>query len=307
MDNKMEDYYKVLQWLRETHIDRQYPYEFDETDSIEHSENVELVEEHHSDFDKSLHIQNIQADSKVRIHLPRVRDYNDIDYFEILFYSAETITPSDLTIGFSNTRSGVVNQVELKAEDISHEDTVINEDGYHQFRYLVRKANTSMQKKNRWISSVFCINLEFSKQVDDFYLCNLVARTDQFNITLEDLDEQIVIGKNYIMNKLRAYSWDEIPPQLEHLCYKSASAFSWLIQWENQGKTMGDGTQLSRNYADRLLAQVDAFIENYMASNGCGDPNLKLLGWTQFCNVDPNCKTRCNSKSKKYYKGSWYV
>ena len=307
MDNKMEDYYKVLQWLRETHIDRQYPYEFDETDNIEHSENVELVEEHHSDFDKSLHIQNIQADSKVRIHLPRVRDYNDIDYFEILFYSAETITPSDLTIGFSNTRSGVVNQVELKADDISHEDTVINEDGYHQFRYLVRKANTSMQKKNRWISSVFCINLEFSKQVGDFYLCNLVARTDQFNITLEDLDEQIVIGKNYIMNKLRAYSWDEIPPQLEHLCYKSASAFSWLIQWENQGKTMGDGTQLSRNYADRLLAQIDAFIENYRASNGYGDPNLKLLGWTQFCNVDPNCKTRCNSKSKKYYKGSWYV
>lgn len=307
MDNKMEDYYKVLQWLRETHIDRQYPYEFDETDNIEHSENVELVEEHHSDFDKSLHIQNIQADSKVRIHLPRVRDYNDIDYFEILFYSKETITPSDLTIGFSNTRSGVVNQVELKEDDISHEDTVINEDGYHQFRYLVRKANTSMQKKNRWISSVFCINLEFSKQVADFYLCNLVARTDQFNITLEDLDEQIIIGKNYIMNKLRAYSWDEIPPQLEHLCYKSASAFSWLIQWENQGKTMGDGTQLSRNYADRLLAQIDAFIENYMASNGYGDPNLKLLGWTQFCNVDPNCKTRCNSKSKKYYKGSWYV
>ena len=307
MDNKMEDYYKVLQWLRETHIDRQYPYEFDVTDNIEHSEDVELVEDHHSDFDNSLHIQNIQADSKVRIHLPRVRDYNDIDYFEILFYSNETITPSDITIGFSNTRSGVVNQVELKADDISHEDTVINEDGYHQFRYLVRKANTSMQKKNRWISSVFCINLEFSKQVDDFYLCNLVARTDQFNITLEDLDEQIIIGKNYIMNKLRAYSWDEIPPQLEHLCYKSASAFSWLIQWENQGKTMGDGTQLSRNYADRLLAQIDAFIENYMASNGYGDPNLKLLGWTQFCNVDPNCKTRCNSKSKKYNRGSWYV
>lgn len=307
MENKMEDYYKVLQWLRETHIDRQYPYEFDVTDNIEHSEDVELVEDHHSDFDNSLHIQNIQADSKVRIHLPRVRDYNDIDYFEILFYSNETITPSDITIGFSNTRSGVVNQVELKANDISHEDTVINEDGYHQFRYLVRKANTSMQKKNRWISSVFCINLEFSKAIDDFYLCNLVARTDQFNITLEDLDEQIVIGKNYIMNKLRAYSWEEIPPQLEHLCYKSASAFSWLIQWENQGKTMGDGTQLSRNYADRLLAQIDAFIENYMASNGYGDPNLKLLGWTQFCNVDPNCKTRCNSKSKKYYRGSWYV
>ena len=137
MQNKMEDYYKVLQYLRESHIDRQYPYEFDTIDNIEPAD-VVLVTEHSSDFDNSLHITNIEAGSKVRIHLPRVRDYNDIEYFEILFYSQETIKPSDITIGFSNTRSGVANQVELKEEDISAEDLVINEDGYHQFRYLVR-------------------------------------------------------------------------------------------------------------------------------------------------------------------------
>lgn len=307
MDNKMEDYYKVLQWLREAHIDRQYPYEFDDTENIETTGEKELVEEHSSDFSNSLHITNIEQGSKVRIHLPKVRDYNDIDTFEILFYSSETIEPSDIEIGFSNTKSGVANQIELKKADVSEEDMVINEDGYHQFRYLVRKANTSMQKKNRRISSVYCINIKFNKAVSDFYLCNLVARVDQFNLTLEDLDEQIIIGKNYVMNQLRAYSWDEIPPQLEHLCFKSASAFSWLMYWENQGKVMDDGRKESRNYATRLLDQIDRFIENYLASNGYGDPNLKLLGWTQFCNVDPNCKTRCNSKSKRYYKGSWYV
>lgn len=340
MENKMEDYYKVLQYLRESHIDRQYPYEFDTITQVEitpQSTNIptgtdiltvtvtdndgepvpnadvllesriELVDEHSADFDKSLHIKDIVADSKIRIHLPRVRDYNDIDYFEILFYSQETIKPSDITIGFSNTRSGVANQVELKEEDISAEDLVINEDGYHQFRYLVRKANTKMQKKNRWISSVFCINIEFNKQVDDFYLSNLVARTDQFNITLEDLDEQIVMGKNYVMNKLRAYSWEEIPQQLEHLCFKCAGAYSWLIYWEQQGKVFGDGTQLARNYADRLFAQIDAFIDNYLATNGYTDPNLKLLGWTEWCNVDPNCRTDCKTRRKRYYKGSWYV
>lgn len=307
MENKMEDYYKVLQWLREAHIDRQYPYEFDETSCIEHSSDVELVDEYGADFDNSLHITNIEQGSKVRIHLPKVRDYNDIDTFEILFYSSETIAPKDIEIGFSNTRSGVANQIELKKDDVSEEDMVINEDGYHQFRYLVRKANTSMQKKNRRISSVYCINIKFNKAVTDFYLCNLVARVDQFTLTLEDLDEQIVMGKNYVMNQLRADSWDEIPPQLEHLCFKSAGAFSWLIWWENQGKVQDDGRKESRNYATRLLDQIDRFIENYLASNGYGDPNLKLLGWTQFCNVDPNCKTRCNTKSKKYYKGSWYV
>ena len=334
----MDDYYKVLQYLRESHIDRQYPYEFDTTDSVELSpnetittgkdtltitvtsnddpvsdatvsinNNIELVDIHSADFDKALHIGKIEDGQKIRIHLEKVRDYNDIDYFEILFYSEETITPNDIVIGFSNTRSGVANQVELKAEDVSQEDCVINENGYHQFRYLVRKANTKMQKKNRWISSVYCINIEFNKQVNDFYLSNLVARVDQFTITLEDLDEQIVMGKNYIMNKLRATSWDQIPPQLEHLCFKCSGAYSWLIWWEQQGKVFGDGTQLARNYADRLFAQVDAFIENYLATNGFTDPNLKLLGWTEFCNVDPNCNTKCKRNTKRYSKGSWYV
>lgn len=307
MDNKMEDYYKVLQYLRESHIDRQYPYEFDNVDQVTPADKCELVEDYSSDFDNSLKITDIAEGEKIRLHLPSPRDYNDIDTFEILFYSQETITPTDIEIGFSNTRNGVANQVELKANDVSDEDKVINEDGYHQFRYLVRKTNTSMQKKNRAISSVYCINLKFNKPVTEFYLSNFVARTDQFTITLEDLDEQIVMGKNYIMNKLRAYSWEEIPPQLEHLSFKCAGAYSWLIWWEQQGKVFGDGTQLARNYADRLFAQVDLFIDNYLASNGFTDPNLKLLGWTEWCNIDPNCKTKCNNKSKRYYKGSWYV
>ena len=306
MDNKMEDYYKVLQYLRESHIDRQYPYEFDNLEQISGSDTVELVDIHNSDFDNSLRITGIAEDDIIKLHLKSPRDYNDIDTFEILFYSDETITPNDIEIGFSNTKNGVANQVELKKADVSEEDMVINEDGYHQFRYLVRKANTKMQKKNRKISSVYCINLKFNKPVTEFYLSNFVARVDQFTITLEDLDEQIVMGKNYVMNKLRADSWDSIPPQLEHLCFKCAGAYSFLIWWENQGKTMGDGTQLSRNYADRLFAQIDAFIENYMASNGYGDPNLRLLGWTEWCNVDPNCKSNCRSR-QRYYKGNRLV
>ena len=304
MDNKMEDYYKVLQYLRESHIDRQYPYEFDNVEQVTGSDTCELVEIHNSDFDSALKITDITEGQIIKLHLVSPRDYNDIDTFEILFYSDETITPNDIEIGFSNTKNGVANQVELKKGDVSDEDKVINQDGYHQFRYLVRKANTSMQKKNRKISSVYCINLKFNKVVSEFYLSNLVARTDQFTITLEDLDEQIVMGKNYIMNKLRAYSWEEIPPQLDHLSFKCAGAYSWLIWWENQGKTMGDGTQLSRNYADRLFAQIDAFIENYMASNGYGDPNLRLLGWTEWCNVDPNCKSSCKDRRARYYKGN---
>ena len=302
----MEDYYKVLQYLREAHIDRQYPYEFDDVEQVTGSDNIELVDIHNSDFDNSLKVIDIANGDTLQLHLKSPRDYNDIDTFEILFYSDETITPNDIEIGFSNTKNGVANQVELKKEDVSDEDKVINEDGYHQFRYLVRKTNTKMQKKNRKISSVYCINIKFNKAVNEFYLSNLVARTDQFTITLEDLDEQIVMGKNYIMNKLRADSWDSIPPALEHLSFTCAAAYSWIIWWEQEGKVFGDGTQLARNYADRLFAQIDAFIENYMASNGYTDPNLRLLGWTEWCNVDPDCRNNCKNK-QRYYKGNRLV
>ena len=307
MDNKMEDYYKVLQYLRETHIDRQYPFEFEDLDLVEPVEQCELVEDHSSDFDKSLHITNIEDGQKVKIHLKETRDYYDIDTFEILFFANETITPQDIEIGFSNTRSGVVNMMELKKDDISEEDSVINEEGYHIFRYLVRKTNTKMQKKNRRISSIYCINIKFNKAVSDFYLCNLVARTDQYTITLEDLDEQILMGRNYIMNQLRANSFDEIPSPLEHLCFKSAGAYSWLIWWENEGKTMDDGTKQGRNYATRLFDQIDRFIENYLDANGQTDPNLRLLGWTQYCDVNPNCHPSRCKPNKRYYKGSRLV
>lgn len=308
MDNTMEDYYKVLQYLRETHIDRQYPYEFTSTDYILNNSDCELVGEHNSDFDNSLKITDISNGDRLTIQLPSQRDYVDIDFFEILFYSEDTITTDDITIGLSNLRNGVVNQVELTKADIYDDGSFINENGYYLFKYRIRNTNTKMQKKNRKIGNVASVNIEFNTDVSEFYLSNIVARVDQFTITLEDLDEQIIMGKNYVANQLLVESFDDIPPQLEFLCWKGAGAYSWLIWWENEGKTMDDGTKQGRNYATRLLEEIDKFIENYKTMTEEEDlsdkVNMKLVGFGEFCGVSSKCKP---CKKPKYYKGSRLV
>ena len=308
MDNTMEDYYKVLQYLRETHIDRQYPYEFTSTDYIVNDENCELVELHNSDFDNSLKISNISDGDRVTIQLPSQRDYVDIDYFEILFYSEDTITTDDITIGLSNLKNGIINQIELTKDDIYNDGSFINEDGYYLFKYRIRNTNTKMQKKNRKIGNVASVNLEFNTDISEFYLSNIVARVDQFTLTLEDLDEQILMGKNYVANQLLVESFDDVPKPLEFLCWKGAGAYSWLIWWENQGKVFDDGTKQGRNYATRLLDEINHFIENYntmVEEEDLSDKiNMSLVGYGEFCGVKSECKP---CKKPKYYKGSRLV
>ena len=64
--------------------------------------------------------------------------------------------------------------------------------------------------------------------------------------------------------------------------YKSAGAYTWLIWWENEAKTMDDATREGRNYATRLFDQIDLFLQKWLEAHPTGntDPNMKLLGFT---------------------------
>lgn len=303
----MEDYYKVLQYLRETHIDRQYPFEFEDIDYVLQQDICSLSDEYNGDFENSLKIENISDGDMVTIQLPKIRDFNDVDTFEIIFYTQDEVSTDDITIGFSNLRNGSLNQLELTKVDISESDSFINDDGYHQFKYLIRKTNTKMQKKTRRLSNVASINLEFNTDVSEIYIVDMLLRVDQFTITLEDLDEQIVMGRNYVLAQLLP-QFSEIPTELEFLCFKASGAYSWLIWWENEGKVMDDGTKKGRNYATRLLDEIDRFIENWKEAQEEEDlsdkVNLDILGFGKFCNVRATCKDNCNRNRKTYYKGS---
>lgn len=286
MENTMEDYYKVLQYLRETHVDRQYLCTTDMVEEIKHHTPVEVSEEYCTDHPYTYEILDIQENDTVQVVLTTPRDYVDIDTFEVLFYSETPLTKDNLTMGLSNLHNGAINQMTLTESELTDSSVIPLSGGYYLYQYKIRDTNTKMQKKNRNVSSVHTINLTFNTDIPKLYLTNLVMRVDQFNITLEDLDEQLVMGKYYIMNQLFVEEYSDVPQPLQHLCFKSAGAYSWLIWWENEGKTMDDGTREGRNYATRLFDQIDLFIDKYLEAHPELQPDvieMDLCGFTRYC------------------------
>lgn len=299
MDNDMAEYGKVLQYLRETHVDRVYACEFkDIIKEVDTDIDCELVSEYSTDFDNSYKLSNITTGSSIRINLPFPQDYVDTDTFEVLFYSETELTPSDIDIGFSNVKNGVVDNFSLNKDNLITDESIIGV-GYNLFKYRIRDTNTKMQKKNRKVSAVSCVNIYFKVDIDEVYLTNLVFRVHNYNYTLEDIDDHILAGQHYIMNALKLPSIDLIPQPLIHLSYKAAAAYNWMIWFENEAKTMDDGTREGRNYATRLFDQIDMFIEKFIEVNpeyGQDTINMKLVGYTTYCEYPIK---RCKKKHRR--------
>jgi len=284
LENKMEDYYKVMQYLREMFVDRQYPYEFEDEELLSSDSSTSLIDSSYGDFEKSLELDDVSSGDTLRITLPKPRDFTDCTTFEISFYCETEINPSNIVIGFSNKKKGFINQVELDEANIINDETYINEDGHYLFKYNLKDTNTKMNKKDRRLSHTESIKLIFGQDIPNLVLYDIVLRTANNHLTLEDLDETILMGTYYIQNQLLLEDPKDIPSPLQHLNYKSAGAYTWLIWWENEAKTMDDATKEGRNYATRLFDQIDLFLDKWLEAHPTGnvDPNLKLLGFTTY-------------------------
>lgn len=284
MENKMEDYYKVMQYLREMFVDRQYPYEFEDEELLGSDSSISLVDSEYGDFEKSLQLESIKSGDVLRMTLPKPRDFTDCTSFEVSFYCSEEFDPQNLVVGFSNKKKGYINQVELDSGNIVEAETYLNKGGHYLIKYNLKDTNTKMAKKDRRLSHTESISLIFGQEVSELILYDAVLRTANNHITLEDLDETILMGTYYIQNQLLLEDAEDIPLPLQHLNYKSAGAYTWLIWWENESKVQDDGTKEGRNYATRLFDQIDLFLDKWLEAHPTGntDPNLKLLGFTTY-------------------------
>jgi 3-deoxy-D-arabino-heptulosonate 7-phosphate (DAHP) synthase class II len=124
------------------------------------------------------------------------------------------------------------------------------------------------------------ICISFANDFEYAYLSDVTFRTDVYQRTLEDLDQHLIDGRNHIESRLGI---GKIPDELAILVPKCASAYTFIQWWEAEGRSMGDGTELSRNYYDRLIAQIDDSIDAWLEAHPEILPdeiNLKLLGYT---------------------------
>lgn len=286
MDNTMEDYYQILHFLRDFFVDREYPLRFNENDDISALTNVELSTDYISTHANSYKINNIIANQEVIFKIPN-RKYDTSDRFEINILMSEDFSPEDITVSFSESPIGFPKKhilsngkcyTHVNGERI--EITDCKKDTIYTIVFQIKDTYTTLDKKVFYLSALQSICLEFANDYEYAYLSDATFRTDVYQRTLEDLDQHLIDGKNHIESKLGIGS---IPDELAILVPKCASAYTWLQWWEAEGRAMGDGTELSRNYYDRLIAQIDASIDAWLDAHPEILPdeiNLKLLGYT---------------------------
>lgn len=286
MDNTMEDYYRILHFLRDFFVDREYPLRFNEDDDISALTNVERSEEYTSTHEYSYKITNIISDKEIVFKIPN-RKYDTSDRFEMNIALSEDFTPSDIKVSFSESPKGSPKKHILTngkcfiiENGEKREITECKKDTIYTIVFQIKDTYTTLDKKVFFMSALQSICFEFGNDYEYAYLSDVTFRTDVYQRTLEDLDQHLKDGENHILSKL---SIGYIPEELLILIPKCAAAYTFLQWWEAEGRAMGDGTELSRNYYDRLIAQIDASIEAWLDAHPEVQPdeiNLKMLGYT---------------------------
>jgi len=285
MNYAMKDYYEVLHFLRDFFVDREYPLSFSEDYDISNLPSVTLSDEYTSTHNNSYKITNIAEGDLITFIIP-YKKYDTTDKFELNVSSDTTFSPSDIDILFSESKTGepvtrAVKNAKCYNED-KEEITELSPNTIYNIKYTLKDTATTLDKKAEYMSMLQTITLRFNDSFDTLYLSDMVFRTRVYQRTLEDIDYHFEDAKTHIKSRLRS---DNIPLELEILIPKAAAAYSWLTWWEAEGRSMGDGTELSRNYYDRLMSEINFAIDQWLAENREAiedDINTKLVGYTRL-------------------------
>lgn len=281
MDYTMSDYYEVLQYLRETKVDREYPYEYKELTNLESNNALELSTEHISNHDSSIHLTNVQNDDTLLIKLDKPRSYQEINTFELNIYTNSAFNSSDIQVSLSDSPIGIPVKITLQpvTEENFSTQTIVN------IEFQVDDRTTKILKKNRRVPAIQSILITFKKSLGDVYISETVFRTTNCHITLESLDYNIRAGENYVETQLYLADRTDIPTTLTYLNYKAAAAYAWLTWWEDEGKAMNDGTVNGENYAARLFEQINSAIAKYIEAHPItlsDEINTDVIGWSEY-------------------------
>lgn len=284
MENTMADYYKLLHFLKDFYVDREYPLTFNESDNTSLILDCELSDAYISSHEKSYKISNIKGNELITFIIP-IRKYDTSDKFEINIATEQELSVDSIKVCLSESYSGMPYKKVLKNGRCFNEDgekiTTLEPQKIYTIEYLMKDTQIKLDKKQQSISNIRSISLVFAEDIDVIYLSDMTFRTNVYHRTLEDLDYHMTDGYNHVLTRSRQ---PEIPQALESLVWRASAAYSWLMWWENEGKPMDDGSNDGKNYATRLLSEVDNAIDLWLMDNDTAledEINMKVVGYTE--------------------------
>ena len=238
-DFSMKDYYKVLEYLYSSRVDRQIPVDF--TNSIFVDGNTLVMPTIHTDFDG---IDSIQL---------------------FLNCHGVDVDVTTLLLGFSPLLNGNAKVVSVNSIDTEID---ISNDTMVQFSV---DENYNATDLSRELTGIESITLDFQQDATGVEIQNIYMRSIDYTYTLANLHTALENGEAYVLRRLNEKTqelkgYKHIPKLLKQYIYMAGGAYAWLTRWEYEAKPMKEPKSESNNYADRLFAQVDDAITKYLSN-----------------------------------------
>lgn len=228
----MIDFYKVMEWIPRSRVDRQEPCDLD---SIIFEDDAIVIPTVYEEFD----------------------GVDEVQFF--INFNGSDVDVSSITLDFSPFVEGIVSLLQAKCtvNDIDYDKpTVI------QFKL---DNNTRFTDQSRIITGIKSLKLTFGEPISNIEISKIIMRCHNYTYTLSDIEKALTTGENHVRSKLGHISYHRpIPKQLQDYVYMAGGAYAWLTRWEYETKPMKEPKSESNNYADRLLGQVDKAIEKFL-------------------------------------------
>lgn len=238
---RMEEYYKILHFLKSENIDRIYP-----------------VEEYFLDKDNN----PVVYDGDSFLFKTNREQFNGLDYVEVLLESSVECNRSELKFNISKHVQGYDPIMVLEAE----EGDVISPNVPVHVVFKIRKKKT-MSEASRNLTNVRSIEL-VTPNNSDFKVHDICFRDNNALFNLEQLNYFYEDAKYYILAKLHM---NIVPDELTNHVYTAAAGYAWMSVWEYEARVMNDEQKNAKSYGKWLFAQVDEAIDLYKVSHGIAD------------------------------------
>lgn len=245
MNLKMDEYYRIIHFLKDSTVDRLYPCE---DYFYTEDEQGNLVPSTYTG-DSFLFETNRQT-------------FVGIDYVEILLETSEPYSTKNMEFRISEYVKGYDPEMVLKAD----EEVTIEPNSPKRVIFTIRKTKT-MSEASRDLTAVRSVEL-ITPNDSATTIHEITFRCFNPKFTLEELDAFYKNGVYYITSRLHM---DTVPEELTDHIYTATAGYSWMSVWEFEARVMNDDQKNAKSYGKWLFAIVDEAIESYKVAHGISD------------------------------------
>jgi hypothetical protein len=245
MNLKMDEYYRIIHFLKDATVDRLYPCE----DYF-----------YEADEEGKLHPITYTGDSF--LFETNRQTFVGVDYVEVLLETSEPYSTKDVKFKISEYLNCYDPEMVLDADV----EQTLEADTPTRVIFTLRKTLT-MSEASRDLTAVRSVEL-VTPDNQATTIHEITFRCFNPKYTLEELDAFYENGKYYIASRLHM---TEVPAELQDHVYTATAGYSWMSVWEFEARVMNDDQKNAMSYGKWLFATVDAAIEAYKVANGISD------------------------------------